>query len=206
MRTEEIRKNRKKAALFMICAALIFAMFAAPHFSANVYAASKADRAFDKKISALKKKCSGMSYKYADIVGNSTHEALVQYDLKNGDGFHFVIYSYKNGKVKTALDTRIYGLAKITAYKSSKSLICYNAGHGGETYSYYKMNGKGKYILKACKSREAIAGGSVKNGSWYYYDGKMNKVTKSAFNTKTKGIKKGKKKTLNLSKWKTIYS
>ena len=90
------------------------------------------------------------------------------------------------------LNDYVYGLSKFTVYK--KGIIAYGAGHGGEWYRYYKLT-NGKYKLKGVKSRVARAGGGAYNGPWAYSNGKKT-ITKAAFNSAIKGIKKGKKKTV----------
>ena len=196
--------NQLKNRSFMVI--LLAILLAVPFgfvFPNQVNAASKnkkAHKAFEKKIESIKSDCISYSYKYADVIGDSTHEMLVDYHTGlNGSGHDFKIYAYKNKRAKCIYKEILYGLSKITVYKKAKSMILYNSGHGGESYSYIKSkNGKFKFI--ASKSRIAVNGGSTYNGPWQYgvYKGSP---TKKNFKKLTKNMKKGKKKVISSSGW-----
>ena len=188
-------KKKWKWYLGFLVAVLSAALFASVPVSAESKAAKnkKAVALYEKEA----KRINAWRPKYVDITGDGIKEALFYYRPKGrgGSGIDFVIYTYKNGKIKCILSDTNYGLIKIMVYKKSKSFIAYGAGHGGEWYAYFKMkSGEYKYIAE--KSRRAKNGGSMTNGPWYYSTGNgmsYKSLTKSQFNKKIKSIKKGKK-------------
>lgn len=188
----------------IIVQAIVLSISACFFLSSNqTYAASKnvkAHKVYKKKIKAIKKKSMFYSYKYMDVSGDGTDELLILYHPKlHGSGDEFRIYAYVNKKVTCICSEGRYGLNKITAYKKTKSLITYYAGHGGESYSYWKMrNGKFKNI--ASKGRQAVAGGGDYNGSWNY-NGSKGSAAKYNFAKQIKGIKKGKKRETVTTNW-----
>ena len=168
-----------------------------------VSAASKA--ANNKKAVALyEKKAVKLTHleakKYVDITGDGVKEAIFYYHPSNaGSGRMFVIYTYKNGKIKKILNDSNYGLEKLIVYRKSKSFIAYGAGHGNEWYCYYKMK-SGTYKEVAMKGRSYS---SPSYPNWYFtkitnspYKGNRKELTKAEFNAAIKGVKKGKKKTI----------
>lgn len=163
----------------------------------------KAHAVFEKKIKKIAKSCrdNAVYYKYVDITGNGVHDVVLNYQTDSGSASIYKILTINDSKTKSIFSTTEYGLEKITLYKKSKSIVYYSAGHGGESYTYCKMK-KGKYKIIASKSRASLAGGGAENGEWNYYDAKFNTLSKSKFKSKVKGIQKGSKKNINLSKLK----
>ena len=202
-------KSKKKLIRLIIAAFVI--LFMMPVITApKTQAASlknknkKAHKVLQTKYTSLYNNSSGISYKYMDVTGDGVHELLASYfpssKSSGGSMYGLDIFQVKNGKIKCILRTDSYGLAKISYYKSSKSLIMNQLGHGGESYSCFKFrNGKFKSI--ASKARQSIKGGSVENGPWYYYGSSQNTISKSSFNKKIKGMIKGKAKITKPDKW-----
>lgn len=190
--------------------AIIFFLLLVVFVSMPIFAESKATKnkkaiaLYEKKGVELVKKSRAhverINGTYIDFTGDGVKEALFVYPSNNGSGLDFEIYSYKNGKIRNILTDGGYGIEWFGIYKKSKSIIMYQAGHGGETYRYYKMNG-GKYKYLACKYRSSRNGGSARNGSWMYATGQSltyRSITKAEFNKAIKGVKKGKKKTIKM--------
>ena len=166
----------------------------------NVQAASKASKnkkakaAFEKKLGNAE----GLEVlKYADVTGDGIVEALLECHPEGyGSGRTFRIYKYSGKKLKKILSITEYGLSHLYYYKKSKSLILYCAGHGDEQYFYFTMK-KGKYKYLAERSREAINGGGMQNGPWYYSKN-SKELTKSQFTKLVKNVKKGKRKKIKM--------
>lgn len=164
----------------------------------------KAQAIFEKKIQKIAESSTDHTvyYRYLDLTGDSEQDAILQYHTADsGSADTYLILTRNGKKVNTLLSTTKYGVYKFTFYKKAKSMVCYSAGHGGETYTYYKLK-KGTYKEIASKSRTALAGGGSENGKWYYYDAQSNTISKAKFNGKTKGLKKGSKKVVQLSNMK----
>lgn len=138
-------KRKVKWYLVMIIAVFMTGLFA----TVPVSAASKATK--NKKAVALyEKKAKKLRYleykKYVDITGDGIKEAIFYYHPKNiGSGRRFVIYTYKNGKIKRILYDVNYGLMKMVVYKKSKTFIANGGGHGNTWDRYYKLS-NGKYV------------------------------------------------------------
>ena len=159
--------------------------------SVSVHADAKSE--IRSKLVSVTSKYTDSSYKIVDIDKDGKVEGIAEFHAPGyGSARTFQIYKYKSGKVVRVLNDYVYGLSKFTVYK--KGIIAYGAGHGGEWYRYYKLT-NGKYKLKGVKSRVARAGGGAYNGPWAYSNGKKT-ITKAAFDSAIKGIKKGKKKTV----------
>lgn len=140
-------------------------------------------------------------YKFADITFDGLHEALIEHHpLEGGSGRIFEIFTCQGGEIKTMLKTDEYGLNEIEVYKKSKGFVMGCAGHGAESYWYYKKNGM-TYSLVATKGRQNIGGDLGDPGPWGYENGKGEKISKSKFVSLTKPITKGKKRKLDLGKW-----
>lgn len=188
-----------KRYLVLLIAVLVTALFAA----VPVSAASKATK--NKKAVALyekkSKKLDLRDKKYVDITGDGIKEGIFIYNTgKSGSGRVLRIYTYKKGKIKSIFKIEAYGFSKLIVYKKSKAFILYSAGHGGETYRYYKMS-NGKYKEVASKGRQGVKGGAFKNGPWEYSThggGSYRQLSKSEFNSLIQGIKKGKKTKVKL--------
>ena len=193
-----MKKRGIKLVIAVLCLICTFAVMD------NVQAASKATRNKKAKAAFAGKlgPAEGLeNLVYADVTGDGVVEALLECHPQGyGSGRTFRIYKYSGGKVKKILSMDEYGLSYLYYYKKSKSIILYGSGHGGEWYSYYTMK-KGKYKFLAERSREALAGGGMKNGSWYYYKG-SKELTKSKFKKLTGNVKKGKRK--KIKTWEKI--
>ena len=163
----------------------------------------KADRLYEKKLTSLRKTTSYVTCKWVDLTGDGVHEGIYLYQGRVGGTTEKIdIYTCKSGKLKRILAEEKYGTSKMIVYRKSGSLVIYNAGHGGETYTYYTLK-KGVYKLLAFRSRTAVAGGSESNGAWKYYNAKAAAITKAKFNKAISGAVKGSKTTLKVSNWKT---
>ena len=202
-------KSVKKLFIILLAASLLASVPVSSPLLRKVEAASAASKnraakkAYKKIRKKLLKKSTGLSYKLCDLTGDGVYEMFVQYDPKTGGPSLQAVYTFRSGKAKKALGTRIYGLDKIYVYKKSKSLILRGRGHGGEQYVYFKMSGR-KYKRAASRARQAIAGGHWENGPWYYYSGSDRAISRSGFRSRIKGIKSGSCKTLKPLKW-TYY-
>lgn len=181
-----------KRALMVMLAVLLLAV------PAGAVSNKKAEKAFDKKVASLKKKDPDVYSKYVDLTGDKVSEAVVEYQSGGGSGRVFLVYAYVNGKAKKVLSYQEYGLSKLYAYKSNGSLVAWMAGHGNETYAYFGWK-NGKYALVAQRGRVSKKGGAAANGSWSYYDGKDQKITKASFQTLIQEVQKGKKTTIPLA-------
>ena len=203
-----MRSKKNLNRIIMAAFAILFMMpvIAVPKIqAASLKSKNKnAQEILQKKYTDLYNNSSGISYKYMDVTGDGVHELLASYfpssEGSGGNMYGLDIFQVKKGKIKCILRTDSYGLAKITFYKSSKSLVMSQYGHGGESYSYFKFK-SGKYKSVASKARQSTKGGSVENGPWYYYGSSQKTISKSSFNKKIKGMVKGKAKTTKLDKW-----
>ena len=198
----------KKLITAILSVTLFAAALTASPFTAKVQAASSkntaADQAYDRVRSSLLRKSSGVTYKYVDITGDGVHEFLAEYNPKIGGPARQVIYTYKKGKAKKVLSSKVYGLSSVIAYKKTKTLVLRGLGHGNEQYVYYKMK-NGKYKKLASRARVAKAGGAITNGQWYYYNKSSQAVDKTTFSSLINKAAKGKKKKYSVTKWTTIY-
>ena len=188
----------KTKALKIIIA--VFCLISAFAIINNVQAASKATKnkkakaAFSKKLGNAE----GLEVlKYKDVTGDGIVEALLEcHPEGHGSGRTFRIYKYSGKKLKRIMSISEYGLSRLYYYKKSKSLILYGSGHGAEWYSYFTMK-NGKYKHLAQRTRNAIKGGGMEDGPWYY--SKYTKdLTKSEFKKLVKNVKKGKSKKIKL--------
>ena len=196
--------RRFLTSLFLLLAVLAFGTSASAASAAKTN--KKADKAFDAKIAALRADSEfSVRYAYVDLTGDGIHEALAEYrpSTEGGSGSTFAVFAYNKGAVKQILSVREYGLTKCMYYTKTKTLIVYGAGHGGEWYRVYQQKST-KYEAIAQRARTATAGGASENGPWNYTKGKKEatQITKAKYNSLTKNLKKGKKKTL--SSWETL--
>lgn len=193
----------------MILSILLAAVLLIPvsgYSAVDVQAAStstknkKAVKLYDKKTNTLKAKSQYVWYKYVDVTGDGVKEAVINYKLKTegGSSSTVCVYKYSSGKIKRILKISNYGFSKVISYKKSKGLVLYSAGHGSESYQYFKMSG-GKYKYKGMKSRIAKNGGSYYNGPWYYYNASASRIKKAKFKSLINGIVSGKAKKTSTS-------
>lgn len=184
----------KRKALIL---SLVFSVFIFGACMVEAATNKAADACFTKKITSMKDsgKYTSILYKFADITGDDLHEALILAHPKNGGSASaFRILQYDNGKLNSLLSYNIYGLSRIITYKENGTFILFTEGHGGKSYRSFEMK-KQIYNLVASKS----AGSS---GPWTYYNRDDKKISKSEYNKLVKGIKSGKRVTLNVDKWK----
>lgn len=196
-----MRKNKiMKILMVLLAAMLAMGLASMPAFAASKASQNKkAIALYEKKAKSLLKETrdtvTSIRGRYKDLTGDGIKECLFIYPDKYGSGLNFRIYTYKNGKIKCILKDAGYGIEKFTVYPKSKSIIMYQAGHGGDAYRYYKMK-NGKYKSIALKGRVSLKGGSERNGAWNYSTGSgktYKTMTKKQFNAKIKNMKKGKK-------------
>ncbi len=188
--------------LFML---FVFAMVlanAAPTEQSRVNAASvakktkKAKKLYNKKLQKIYSNSEFYSYKITDIYGDKVPELLVDYSPAGESYGTFEIYTYKNGKISRMLEADSTNL-NMTSYKKSKSLVLSTTYHGYVEYSFYTVK-KGKYRLLAYRHHNEDMG---EYDIWYYKNAKGEDISKSSFLKKVKGVRKGKKKTLDPGKW-----
>ena len=199
--------RRKWAGRILFCVLLLAVLWmpAARSQAASVKSMNKkADKLYEKKLTSLRK-TSYVSCKWADLTGDGVHEGIFVYQLRSGGmGDKIDIYTYKKGKISRILTEEKYGPSQIIAYRKSGSVLIYCAGHGGETYHYYKLK-NGTYKGLGSQSRQAIAGGSIANGPWVYSTAKGAATTKAKFDKAVKGVKKGSRTILKIADWKSYY-
>lgn len=201
-----MNQNSKKLVWLIAVFVIFFIMpvMAAPKVRAASLASKNktAHKVLRKKYDKIYRKHMDISYKYFDVTGDGVHELLMDcYPTSGGGSGHaFYIFQAKNGKVKCILKTVEYGLERIAYYKKSKSLTMSMYGHGGESHTYYRFK-SGKYKCSASKSRQSVKGGNMENGPWYYYNGSGKSISKSSFNKKTAGMKKGKARSTKATGW-----
>ncbi len=159
----------------------------------------KADAVFAEVLETLTEDSSlAPRYILRDITGDGIHEALIEYRPLSltGSAFAFQVYAYNNGAADLILDTTVSGLYKCIFYKSAGSLLLYARGHGGESYTYYKLKKSGTYTPKAYRARKSVSGGSSENGPWYYYKlttSGQTIITQKKFNKIVASLQTGKK-------------
>lgn len=154
-------------------------------------------------VKQIEKKCDDRGYEYAykDVYGNKGKELIISYHENGGSGSTIKIFTLKNNKPCEIAKFGLYGFDKLSAYEKSKSMIVYSRGHGGETYSYYRLS-NGKYVFTASKSRQSVNGGGVKNGKYGYNASQYKTITKKKFDNLTKNFTRGKLRVFRGSEFK----
>ena len=158
---------------------------------------SKARKKYNSYLKKIKKRYGGVSYAMLDLTGDGIVDLIADYISERGSGNYFKIYTCKSGKLKCIYDGGEYGLGKLLFYKKTKTLIMKTEGHGGQSVSYYKYNGK--------KFKEVASAGRHMNdyseeySDWGYTDMRSyEEIGKSEFNSIVKPLKKGSKKVIKL--------
>lgn len=128
-----------------------------------------------------------VKYKMIDITGDGIHELIMLYwtDDSGIKNENMIVYTYKKNKAKKIINYAGYNISNICFYPETKSFILSQNDHGA-FQSYFKKK-NGLYI------EVARTGGE----DWRYYclitNDKTDYVSETAFNKKTKALKKGNK-------------
>ena len=187
--------------LLIVCflSILVTISFSTPALAGNVSDINKkAVALYKKKAKELEKKKSSSVFKkvgkkYIDITGDGIKEALFWY--RDGVGISLEIYTYKSNSIINIFDGGGYGLDKLIVYKKTQTFIEHKLGKG-EMFAYYKLT-NGKYEEVANKYNHL----SYTNGKWRYTSVSGNErktISKKQYNSITKKLKKGKKKTIKI--------
>lgn len=195
--TKTLKKRILAAALALLMMLIPLAEVLTPTAEAATKAAinKKAKKLYKKQLDKLNRPdITYYVYKYIDVTGDGIVEALVEYHPMGGSGRKFVIYSYKSGKLVKLCTIGEYGLDRLYIYKNGFIMHC--AGHGHESYSYYKKTSDGKFRIVADKGRLMEEG-----AEWFYYNRQGSQVTKTTFDKLTRRIKAGSRKVLYPQKW-----
>ncbi len=208
-------RNRKETTIhtkrFFLFA--VVGLFLCLAFAPTVFAKPTAKKVKTKFVKTLTKLAAntttGVDYVLVDLDGDGVNECLANYSFQESlSGPTFALYEYINKKAKNTLTNSQYGLSNITIYPSTKTLVLYGSGRGGEWYAYYVKNSKGNYKMKVGCARVTIYAAAQSHGEMTYLNKSGELITEKTFNKTVKKLTKGKSTSFELYgdsiKWKKI--
>lgn len=144
-----------------------------------------------------------VDYALSDVTGDGAVELLAACfpTEDGGSGSLYLIYTATNNNhdIEKLLETTGYGLEKILCYKESESLVLYFAGHGHESYDYFRME-DGGYEYVASKGREMTEDGDESDESWVYWSDSAE-ISESDFYDIIAGMEDGQVTEVNYNDW-----
>jgi hypothetical protein len=144
-------------------------------------------------------------YKFADVTADGIDELIMVCapSKKGGKNSDYLIYTYKNKKVKKIYDYSAYAVVHFRFHKKTKSIITYTLGDKKEGFFIYQLQKNGKYKFLASKTRKARKAGAIEDGIWSFKSGKK-KTTNKKFNKIVKKTKKGTPKVYNVREFEIL--
>lgn len=194
-----IQRGFIAAAGLMLMCALFLSMSvgssAASKAAKNATAHSKLTAKLNSTISSY----SEIRYKFADVTADGVDELIMVCapSKKGGKNSDYLIYTYKNKKVKKIYDYSSFAVVHFRFHKKTKTIITYTLGNKKEGFYIYQLQKNGKYKLLGSKSRTARKAGAIEDGLWSFKSG-TKKTTNKKFNKIVKKTKKGTPKVYNV--------
>jgi hypothetical protein len=186
------------AGLMLMCA--LFLSLSVGTFAASKAAKNKTARTkLTAKLNSTLPSYSKIRYKFADVTADGIDELIMVCapSKKGGKNSDYLIYTYKNKKVKKIYDYSNYAVVHFRFHKKTKSIITYTLGDNKEGFFIYQIQKNGKYKLLGSKSRVARKAGAIEDGIWTYKKG-TKKTSTALFNKIVKKTKKGTPKVYNV--------
>lgn len=155
------------------------------------------------ELESLGNKHESVEYLLSDVTGDGVVDLLADCfpTEEGGSGHLYLIYTATNKShdLEKLLETTGYGLETITCYNESESLVFYYAGHGHESYDYYRME-DGKYEYVASKGRQMTDDDNESDDTWVYWADSAD-LSESEFYDMTGGMEAGEAKVVDCVGW-----